>query len=436
MHQRRIVLISTYDQGRQPFGLASPAAWLRESGFRVTCADLSVGMFPARAIREADAVLFFLPMHAATRMAVPYISRVRETNPRAKLGCYGLYAPLNAEYLKGLGVDEVFGAEFEAEIVRWVVDGIPALTSVSLEKLQFRTPDRSGLPNPDRYAKLKVLTEERLVGYTEASRGCKHKCRHCPVVPVYNGSFRVVQQDVVLADIRQQAALGIQHVTFGDPDFWNGPTHAMRIVEAMHAECPELTYDATIKVEHLLQHRDLLPKLRDTGCLFVTSAVESLDDQVLSRLDKGHTRADFFQVVEEFRGCGLTLSPTFIAFHPWTTIESFRDFLIAIRELDLIANVAPIQLALRLLLPAGSRLLELAEVKDLVSGFDQAALTWRWKHPDLRVDELGRKVFAAVSDQNDRHTAFEVVWKLVFGEEMPARTSRAAIPYLTEPWYC
>ncbi len=521
---QRIVLISTYDQGRQPFGLASPAAWLRTAGFTVTCADLAVGMFPARAVREADAVFFFLPMHAATRMAVAPIARVRELNPDAVLGCYGLYAPLNAEYLRTLGLSVFIGGEFEADLVRWA-QGSRA-EARPLEKLQFQRPDRAGLPALDRYAKLRVLEanrdrlsdlpmdqksstpiplfanstkanrdrhcdplldqkpstpiplfansseanrdrlsdlpmdqklgsaamsgsvaratsnareEERIVGYTEASRGCKHLCRHCPIVPVYGGAFRVVQAEVVLADIRQQVTNGgARHITFGDPDFWNGPMHATRIVEAMHAEFPDLTYDATIKIEHLLRHRDLLPRLRDTGCSFVTTAVESLDDTVLEKLDKGHTRADFIEVAREFRRVGLTLSPTFIAFMPWTTVESYRDIMRTLRDLDLVENVAPVQLGLRLLLPAGSRLLELDEVKGYLTGFDQAALTWRWKHPDPSVDDLGRRVFQLVSAEGaqTRRQVFEKVWELLFGEAMPALQSRAAIPYLTEPWYC
>ena len=109
------------------------------------------------------------------------------------------------------------------------------------------------------------------MGYTEATRGCKHLCRHCPVVPVYRGAFRIVQQDVVLEDIRQQVAAGAEHITFGDPDFFNGPGHAIPIVEALHREWPALTYDVTIKMEHLLKHRELLPVLKATGCLFVTS---------------------------------------------------------------------------------------------------------------------------------------------------------------------
>src|SRR5205085_9529403 len=139
----------------------------------------------------------------------------------------------------------------------------------------FITPDRSGLPALSRYATLQMPDgSRRVVGYTEASRGCKHVCRHCPVVPIYDGRFRVVQPDVVLADVDAQIAAGAQHITFGDPDFLNGPSHAVRLVTQLHAKHSAVTYDVTIKVEHLLQHRDLLGTLRDTGCLFVTSAVE------------------------------------------------------------------------------------------------------------------------------------------------------------------
>ncbi len=179
-------------------------------------------------------------------------------------------------------------------------------------------------------------------------------------MPVYNGTFRVVERGVVLADIRQQVAAGAQHITFGDPDFFNGPAHSLSIVEAMHREFPRITYDVTIKIEHLRNHDAHLATLRDTGCLFVISAVEAVDDRVLEKFDKGHTRADFMAVAARFRELGMTLLPTFVPFTPWTTLENYGDLLDVIEELGLTENVAPVQLAIRLLIPAGSRLLEAA----------------------------------------------------------------------------
>ena len=409
MRVLRVLLLSTYDLGRQPFALASPAAWLREEGHEVRCADLAVEALPHAAVREAELVALYLPMHTATRLAGGVIQKVKAFNPQAHVCCYGLYAPLNDSYLRSLGVESVIGGEFEPALVALArrlqhggVNGEESGPQILLERLQFRTPDRSGLPGLNRYAKLHLGGERRRTGYTEASRGCKHLCRHCPVVPVYNGQFRVVQQGVVLADIRQQVAAGAQHITFGDPDFFNGPAHAIRVVEALHSESPDLSYDVTIKVEHLLRHCDLLPALRRTGCAFVTSAVESTEDDVLRKLDKGHTRDDFIDVTRALRGAGLAFSPTLVPFTPWTTWSGYRDLLDLLLELDLVENVSPIHLALRLLIPSGSRVLELPDIGRYVAGFDRAALIHRWKHPDEGLDKLSYDLMRLVTEETRR----------------------------------
>ena len=441
----RIILVSTYELGHQPFGLASPQAWLLRAGHEVTSVDLSKTPFSEELIRQADAVAFSLPMHTATRLAVPVIERVKRVNPSARIACYGLYAPLNAELLKSLGVDAILGGEFEQALVAWAMENPDShggdVPTVKLDKLAFIKPDRSGLAAS--YAQLRTSTGSKVVAYTEASRGCKHLCRHCPIVPVYEGQFRVVQRDVVLEDIRQQIAGGASHVTFGDPDFLNGPSHAIRIVEALHHEFPQVTYDATIKIEHLLKHRDLLRLLRDTGCLFVTTAVESLDDAVLAKLEKNHTRRDFCEAVALARDAGLALQPTFLAFTPWTTIGSYRDLLRVLRDLDLVESVPSVQLALRLLITSNSRLLELDDIRSIAGPFDKKLLVYPWTHPDAQVDALGARIFRLVDKLQkqglNRTEIFAAIWKEAGDEPLPENfhlMPRAVVPYLDEPWYC
>ena len=455
----RVVLISTYELGRQPFGLASPAAWLRAAEAGVTCVDLSRESLPEDAVRAADLVAFYVPMHTATRLAVAALPAVRGLNPRANLCFYGLYAPVNESYLRGMGVETILGGEFE-EGLRSLAERLGAGNAaaakngrheavISVARQKFITPDRAGMLALDKYARLMMPSgESRTVGYTEASRGCKHLCRHCPIVPVYNGVFRIVDRDVVMADIRQQVSAGAQHITFGDPDFFNGIGHAIPLVEDLHREFPSVTYDATIKVEHLLKHSDCLGKLRDTGCLFVTSAVESVDDAVLKRLEKNHTRADFLRVVEMFRETGLALQPTFVPFTPWTTLEGYCELLEVLREEELVENVAPIQLAIRLLIPAGSRLLELGEIRRAVGDFDEAALVYPWKHTDPRMDRLCEQIQGIVHSgeqmKRSRAQIFERIEDAAFAvagggitrSALPVLASRAAVPYLNEPWYC
>ncbi len=454
----KIVLISTYELGRQPFGLASPAAWLRERSHSVTCLDLSRAGLDQQALCEAQLIAFYVPMHTATRLTLELLEPIRHMNPKAHLCAYGLYASLSAEIFRARGANSLLGGEFEQALVDLAehLDGLsaspqihPLDTGISLARLRFRKPDRAGLPPLRSYAHLVLPDgEHRTAGYTEASRGCKHLCRHCPIVPVYNGVFRIVDRDVVLADIRQQVAAGAQHITFGDPDFFNGVGHAIPLVEALHREFPALTYDVTIKVEHLLKNADLLRTLRQTGCLFVVTAVESLDDVVLQKLQKGHTRADFFQVVENCRHIGLTLQPTFVPFTPWTTFENYLDLLANLRRLNLVEAVAPIQLAIRLLIPAGSRLLVLEEVRKNVQPFDSSALVYPWKNPNPALDRLAEElqdiVAASERKKQSRAAIFKQLWQTAnraAGREiaesaMPILAARATVPYLNEPWYC
>ena len=440
-----LVFLSTYDLGRQPFGLASPAAWLRRDGHQVTAIDLSRDKLPDDAVRAANVVAFYLPMHTATRLALPVIGRVRAINPNARLVAYGLYAPLNDALLRERGVEIVLGPEAEAELARLAsgADGAGRAGEAGragVPRLSFIQPDRAGLPALDRYASLQMPDgTQKIVGSTDATRGCKHRCRHCPIVPVYDGQNRVVPVDVVLADIRAQVAHGATHISFGDPDFFNGPTHARRMVEALQREHPGLTYDAIIKVEHLLAHRELLPLLAATGCLFITSAVESVDDAVLAKLEKGHTRADFMAAAALCRDAGVTLVPTFVAFTPWTTIDGYMDMLRVVADLGLVSNVAPVQWGIRLLVTWDSRLLELPEIRSVIGPFDAKTLTFPWTHADPRVDALQHQVMTlagvrAATVPRAREEIFATICELA--QVNVLLPSRAAIPYMNEPWYC
>lgn len=475
----RVLLIGTYELGRQSFGLASAAAWLCREGAEVAQLDLHVGSMDDEAVMAADLVAYYIPMHTATRLAVVAARRARELNPSAYLCFFGLYAPMNESLLRSIGGSTILGGEFEeglAALYRQLSDAGPkpvvdpsAAGSVegsaelpqgnlgtSLGRQTFIVPDRRGMAALDRYAKVRLAPGDlRTAGYTEASRGCKHLCRHCPIVPVYRGRLRLVQQDVVIADVAAQVAAGARHITFGDPDFLNAPSHAKGIVGRLHEQFPHVTYDITVKVEHLLKHSGMLPWLRDTGCLFVTSAVESADDRVLRIFDKGHTVGDFIRVVASFREAGMVLNPTFVSFTPWTSIPGYVAMLALIAELGLVEHVAPIQYAIRLLVPQGSRLLDLPEVRKVVGHFDEAGLCHRWSHPDASVDRLHHDVVEIVAGWTtrggSRPQVFESIWRLAndsldhreetLQKAMGWSRSRCVqepctIPYMTEPWYC
>ena len=456
-----ILLVACYELGHQPLAVAWPAAALEARGYRPGLLDVSMEAFDGARAAAARVAAISVPMHTALRIGLGVAARIRAVNPGCHVAFFGLYAGLNAELLLASGADSVIAGEPEAPLVGLVEAlaagddwrAVPGVTSAGhrarpyLHRTPLPVPSRGALPALGRYVKLERDGERVVTGHTEASRGCLHLCRHCPIPPVYGGRFFAVPAEVCLADIRQQVQAGARHITFGDPDFLNGPTHALRIARALHAEFPDVTFDFTAKIEHLLRRRALLPELAALGCVFVVSAVESLSDAVLDHLDKGHRRADVVEALQAVRAAGIALRPTWVAFTPWTSLDDYREMLDFVEAEGLIDHVDPVQWGLRLLVPPGSLLVDHPGMRPYLRELAEAELSYRWAHPDPRMEALYRDVDAAVTRaverQEDAAVTFTEVRALAdaaaggpLREPVALAPDRRRPPRLTEPWFC
>ncbi len=475
-----ILLVSCYELGRQPLNLASPAGQLQDAGFGVRARDTSLDPVTSEELQAAALIAISVPMHTALRLGIELAKRIRREAPQAHICFYGLYASLNAKYLVGGDyADTVTGGEVEVALahlarqlaklqptpneriqlttsdtiegVSWHMDQLTSATSIAppvLRKLPFVVPSREQLPPLDRYAHLigPEPDQTRTAAYVEASRGCLHQCRHCPISPVYQGRFFIVPHDIVMADAEQQIARGATHITFGDPDFFNGPKHGMRLLEELHAAHPELSFDVTIKVEHLLRYQTQFARLPELGCLFVISAIESLSDEVLARLDKGHTRRDITTLLDRCRAIGLGLRPTLVAFTPWTSLDDYITLIDWLLDEQLCDSVDPIQLGIRLLVPPGSLLTQEPSATGWLGPLDEDSLGHRWNHPDPRVDELFDSVSSYLSDHagGDALQMVIAIRQLAYAAagRTPTRDfdSRSYVrswsPRMSESWFC
>ena len=457
-----ILLVACYELGHQPLAVAWPAAFLERAGYRPAVMDVSVEPVDVLKLRRARVIAVSVPMHTALRLGVEIAAQARSVNPDAHICFFGLYAILNGEFLFAHGVDSVIGGETEAPLLA-LVDALERGDSAvppgigrpgrpvapHLRRLDFPVPSRAALPSIKKYAHLERDGRMELVAYAEATRGCLHRCRHCPIPPVYGGRFFAVPRDVVLADVRQQVEAGAQHVTFGDPDFLNGPTHALAVARDLHAEWPDVTFDFTAKIEHLLRHRQHLPALGAAGCLFIVSAAESLSDTVLAQLEKGHTRDDIALALALTREAGIALRPTWVAFTPWTTLDDHRAWLDYLEAEALIDAVDPVQYGLRLLVPPGSLLLGSVGLKPHLGALEQETLSYRWTHPDPRMDalqaETAQVVARAVEEKADTPAIFDRARALAAAAAGVQATApvaggmsrgRTRPPRLTEAWFC
>ncbi|HET9091560.1 MAG TPA: radical SAM protein [Acidimicrobiales bacterium] len=461
----KVLLLSTYELGHQPAGLAALAGVVARAGHEVTVADLSLGGFALSSASPVEAVVFSVPMHTATELALEAAAAIVAEGRRPRLGFVGLYAPALASHrLLGAG-DLLVAGESGDAVVAWlaaarpVAEGRPEVVVELGRPVLEPTPPprRELLPALGRYASYSGGGRSGPAASVEASRGCNHRCRHCPVAAVYKGRSRAVPADSVLADIDQVVEMGASHVSFSDPDFLNRPAHAMAVAGALHDRHPSLSFDATVKVEHLLRHRRLVPELAALGLSFVVSAFESRDDAVLARLDKGHVAAEEEQAVAILRAAGVEVRPSWLPFTPWTTLESVAALLEFSARADLVSSTDPVQYSIRLLLPHGSLLLEdpdpvLAGALRAASGVASPATSRPWRHAEPALDELQSALAGLVEAADGEHAppeeTFARLWRLVrdagaplAGEPPgPDPALRSPLegerPHLSEAWFC
>ena len=96
----KVCLISTYDLGHQPFGIASPARWLEDAGAIVNCLDLAVESMEQDAVKFAGLIAIYLPMHTATRLAIAMLPNIQKLNSSANLAFSGIYPTINQDHLR------------------------------------------------------------------------------------------------------------------------------------------------------------------------------------------------------------------------------------------------------------------------------------------------------------------------------------------------
>jgi radical SAM superfamily enzyme YgiQ (UPF0313 family) len=456
------LLVSCYELGHQPLGIAGAAAHLRHAGIETRVWDASLEPVPDSLLREARFVGISAPMHTALRLGKDLARQVRRRNPAAHICFFGIYASLNRTELEASGLaDSVLGPEPDTELVELVGrEGAGMGASLAAGKAtplraQRRSaplpPLRESLPDLQSYAWLEAPGGRSVAGSLEASRGCKHFCTHCPLPPVYGGRFSIIPVETVLEDARRLTAAGARHLSFADPDFLNGPTHGIRVLTALHEEFPSCTFDFTAKVEHLFRIRSRFRELVELGCAFVVTAAESLSDRVLSILAKGHRREHLETTLDAAAETGLTVRPTWVPFTPWTLRSDYEQLLMWIAERGLWGQIDPVQLSLRLLVPPGSLLVNHPEMAPFLGSLDSEALTFRWRHPDPSMDDLQRSVSTAVAGCAPRNAtpidALEAIGHLVWpsgnypfeGALAQARRvarDRPAPPRLTEDWFC
>ena len=427
----KILLLSFYNLGKQPKIIGELYNKLNIEGTEINVFDYSINEYDLD-IKSYDAIGIFASMHTATVLATEYL---KDKTLPDKVFTFGLYAKVLSDsdtritYLENLD-----GSDLEIYL------GVNANSNFTIKN---SIPDRSPFPEISNYTHLVKGKNKLFTGSVETTYGCKHSCTHCPVPMQFNGRFKTFSEEKILIDISNQIESGAQHISFDDADFFNGPKYSLKILEKLTKKFPSITYDATIKVEHIIKYQDYFKELTNLNMLFITSAFETTNNRVLKILEKNHTYKDLEQSISISKQYNIDIRPTWMPFTPWTNLVDLINIVTLIEHYELRETVDPIQLTIKLLVPKGSLMLKRPEFKQYIGEYDQDSFTYLWNYENSKVGNLQALLFSYVAenygiDEKEQYlelidiiqsfTNTDIIYNKMYKYH--------EVPKLSETWFC
>ena len=427
----KILLLSFYNLGKQPKIIGELYNKLNHDGIKIDVFDYSIKNYKLD-FENYDAIGLYASMHTATVLATEYLM---EKNLPDKVFTFGLYGKvLSDSDIRITYLENLDGSDFEIYL------GININSNFTIKN---SIPDRSSFPEISKYSKLVNGDKILYTGSVETTYGCKHVCTHCPVPIQFNGRFKTFSEEKIIGDISNQIESGAQHISFDDADFFNGPKYSLRILEKLYKKFPNITYDATIKVEHIIKYQKYFKELTNLNMLFVTSAFETTNNTVLEILKKNHTYKDLEQSISLSKQFDIDIRPTWMPFTPWTNTVDLINIVSLIEQYELRETVDPIQLAIKLLVPKGSLMIKRPEFSKYIGKYDQESFTYLWHYEDSQVEQLQALLFGYVVEHdniNEKEQYLELIdiiqsftkTNIIYNKKYNYRE----VPKLSETWFC
>ncbi len=427
----KILLTSFYDLGKQPKIIAEIADRYNTPEVNFEFVDFSIDKQNID-LATYDVLGIYAPMHTATILSIEYIKDKKLPN---KVFTFGLYGSVLEDFNSSIiHIKDIESDELTSFL------GLYENQKFSLKN---NIPNREIFPDISNYAHLVDGSNNLIAGSVETTYGCKHSCTHCPIPISFNGSFKTYSFEKIVNDVQNQVNQGAKHISFNDPDFFNGPMHALKILEALNKKFPGITYDSTIKVEHIIKYKKYFKELASLNMVFVISAFETTNDKVLSILEKNHTRSDLNNSIEISQEFSIDIRPTWMPFSPWTELKDLSNIVELIEGYQLRETVDPIQLTIKLLIPKHSLIIQRPEIKKYLGNYEKESLSYQWKYENIDAEKLQFRLFDFILNNSELNEHKQYLGMVNIIEEFTGRKLLTNfkydfknVPKLSETWFC
>lgn len=163
------------------------------------------------------------------------------------------------------------------------------------------------------------------------SRGCSGNCSFCSVRAFYEYDsplWRCRSPENVVDEIEYLIGkYGAKVISFIDDNFIGsgkfGEKRAISIANEIVNRDLNINFQISCRVDGI--NNDVLEHLKKAGLLHVSLGIESGNEEMLNRFNKNTTVSKNISSIEILRKNNLSLTPYFIMFDPWTSIEEIQE---------------------------------------------------------------------------------------------------------------
>lgn len=157
------------------------------------------------------------------------------------------------------------------------------------------------------------------------SRGCPYQCIFCSVRLSMGNKFRVRSPQNVVDEIEYWYRKGWKNFDINDDCFTLDLNRAKKICGLIIKRRLRITYQLYNGIRADRIDKELLEKMKESGCTRVFYGCESGNPRILKRIKKGITLEHVRKAVEMTNRVGIENAVTFIIGHPGETFKEAMD---------------------------------------------------------------------------------------------------------------
>ncbi len=180
----------------------------------------------------------------------------------------------------------------------------------------------SEFPRPDW--NIVNLTKRMPILPIETARGCIYKCAFCSETSYWTKPVRLKPIDKITEELKTNIQeFNIKTFRFVDSCFTAPQKRCTKICDAIIKENLDIKWTSYARIDNM--SRDLLQKMKQSGCVAVDIGMESGDPTILRKMEKNYTPKDIIKSINTAKEVDIITHCNLVIGFPGETAETIEN---------------------------------------------------------------------------------------------------------------